>query len=112
MITKEYVYKKAFLQQKESLKERQMKYDIMLSSVYKSEPRLKEIDNRLNFVGAQLALTALSGDKNKLSLLRAEASDLGKEKKEILKKAGIKDFQYKCDICNDSGYVSYLFRVL
>ncbi len=106
MITKENIYKKAFLEQKNSLNERKMKYDMLLSSVYTSEPRLKEIDNRLSFVGAQIAITALSGDKKKLSALKAEAGDLSKEKKLILKNAGIKNFKYNCNKCNDTGYVS------
>lgn len=106
MITKEIFYKRAFEEQRASLKKRQLEYDILMSSVYASEPRIKEIENRLSFVGAQLAITALSGDKKKLSALKSEASALGKEKKAILKNAGIKTFNYNCSLCNDTGYVS------
>ena len=106
MITKEIIYKRAFDEQKSLLKERQLEHNILLSSVYASEPRLKDIENRLSFVGAQLAITALSGDKKKLTALKSEATALGKEKKAILKKAGVKDFKYNCSLCNDTGYVS------
>lgn len=106
MITKEQIYKKAFLLQNNSLKERKMQYDMMLASVYNSNKRLTEIDNRMSFVGSQLAITALSGNTAKLDALKAELSDLGKEKKGILEKNGIKDFNYECTLCNDTGYVS------
>ena len=106
MITKEIIYRKAFEEQKNSLKERRLKYNTLLSSVYASEPELKETENRLAAVGAQLAITALSGDKKRLTELKAQAADLNKHKKQILKKAGIDEFKFECDICNDTGYVS------
>lgn len=106
MITKETIYRKAFLEQKNTLKVRQLNYDMMLSSVYASEPRLKEIENLLSKFGSQLALTALSGDKKRLTALKAQMGDLTKEKKAILKNAGIKPFKYNCSVCNDTGYVS------
>lgn len=106
MITKESIYRKAFQLQKDSLKKRQLEYDILLSSVYKSEPRLSEIDNNISWLGSQLAITALSGNKSRLSEIKAQMSDLSKEKKSILKNAGIKYFKYECSICNDTGYIS------
>ena len=106
MITKEIIYKKAFEDKKNSLKERKMQYDMLMSSLYTTEPRLKEIEAGLSKVGAQLAITALSGDKKKIAALKSEASALGKEKKEIIKKAGIKEFKYECELCKDTGYVS------
>ena len=106
MITKENIYRKAFEEKNASLKKREKEYNMLLSSVYTSEPRLKEIDLQLSRVGSQLAITALSGDKKKISVLKSESQALGKEKKAIIKNAGIKEFRYECDICKDTGYVS------
>lgn len=106
MITKENIYNKAFEDKRNKLKNKQMQYDFMLNSAYISEPRLKEIDELLSSVGAQLAITALSGDKDKLKFLKSQTEALGKEKNHLLKKCGVKNIEYDCSVCNDTGYVS------
>lgn len=106
MITKEIIYRKAFEEKSSSLKKREFEYNTLINSLYISEPRLKEIDAELSKVGSLLAITALSGDKKKISVLKAQSSALAKEKKEIIKKSGIKSFKYECSLCNDTGYVS------
>ena len=105
MLTKEIIYKRAFEEQKTALKKREQEYEILLSSLYVSNPRLKEIDNELSAVGARLAITALSGDKKKIAELKSLTSSLSKEKKLIIKNSGIKKPRYKCSACEDTGYV-------
>ena len=106
MITKDIIYRKAFEEKSAELKKKQSEYNMLLNSLYATEPRLKEIENLQARVGSLLAITALSGDKAKISALKSESADLAKEKKEIIKKAGIKPFKYDCSFCNDTGYVS------
>lgn len=106
MITKEFTYKKAFENQKNALKEKQIKYDMMLASAYASIPRLKELDVELSGIGANLAISALSGDLAKLEALKAKSIILNKERNQLLNKADVKPIRYDCDICNDTGYVS------
>lgn len=105
MLNKENVYKIAFEEQRNALKKREQEYEILLSSLYMSNPRLKEIDTELSSVGARLALTTLSGDKKKIFELKTMAMALSKEKKLIIKNSGIKKPKFDCSVCEDTGYV-------
>ncbi len=105
MITREYAFKKAFENKNTSFKKRQAEYNMLLNSVYLSNPELKEIENRLSAVGASLAITALSGDTEKIEKLKAESAILADKKGKILNKSGVTDFKYECYICKDTGYV-------
>lgn len=106
MITKENIYKKAFEEKSTDLKKREFEYNILINSLYESEPKLSEIDLELSKVGAKLAITALSGDKKKLAELKSKSKALTAEKKDIIKKSGIKELKFECSLCNDTGYVS------
>ncbi|MBR7133696.1 MAG: ATP-binding protein [Clostridia bacterium] len=106
MITKEITYKKAFENKQQALRERQTEYQKRLSKAYYENPRLAEIDQKLSQAGAQLALTALSGDKEKLEALKRLTEALSAEKAMLLKKAGVGKLQYACELCGDTGYVS------
>lgn len=106
MITKEAAYEKAFQNKASALREKERKYRLGLSLAYTANARLGEIDTELSSFGAQLAITALSGNKQKLSALQKQVSCLSLEKAEILKKAGVKEIAYDCDLCKDTGYVS------
>ena len=105
MITKENTYAMAFEMKKQSLKEKQKSRDIMLSAVYAANNRLSEIDNELSSLGANLALTALSGDKNALESIKARTEVLSKEKQEILNQANVHDIVFDCPLCKDTGYI-------
>lgn len=106
MITKEDTYKKAFELKKQSLLEKQRHREIMLAAAYNTNPVLKEIDTKLASLGANLALTALSGDSEKIAKIRKESEILSNRKSGILNKAEVYDISYDCLLCNDTGYVS------
>ena len=105
MVTREYTYKKAFENQKEAVKKRRLEREILLSALYKSEPELSIIENELKALGARLAITTLSGNKEQLRAIKEKTKLLTKQKKEIFKKAKIPTEKPICDICNDTGYV-------
>lgn len=105
MITKELTYKKAFEIKSNALKEKQARRSMLLNAAYTTNPRLGEIDNELSNIGAQIAITALSGDIQKIAVLKKNSVALTKEKNAILKKELVNDIKYDCPICNDSGYV-------
>lgn len=105
MITKELTYQKAFELKKQVLAQKRQKREIMLASAYASNPRLSEIDNLLAAGGANLAITALSGDTQKIETIKKRSQALSEEKKLLLKKAQVPEISYDCPICNDSGYV-------
>lgn len=106
MVTKEYTYKKAFENKKEAVKKREFERQVLISAIYKSEPRLADIENRQKAIGARLALVTLSGDKEQIKQMKAESKLLTAEKKAILKKAKIPAEKFDCPLCNDTGYVN------
>ncbi len=105
MITKEATYKKAFENIKQSLKEQQAKREMLLSSLYISNPRLAEIDRELSFIGANIAIAAISDGKKGVEDLKMKSEALTAEKKLLLEKAQIPEIKYNCDMCSDTGYV-------
>lgn len=106
MITKEVTYKKAFQNKTQRTKAKNSEYEQKLNVAYSIEPRLKEIDSSLSQIGSTLAITALSGDMEKLDLLKKQSLALGKEKEKLLKKSGVKPMEFECEICSDTGFVS------
>ncbi len=106
MITKEITYKKAFENKAQRLKEKNAKREALINAVYSGEKRLGIIDRKLLEVGSLIAVTALSGDTEKLNVLKNESQKLTSEKADILKQAGITEIEYECEKCSDTGYVS------
>ncbi len=105
MITKELTYKKAFEIKGEALKQKRAHRSMLLNAAYAANPRLSEIDGELSSIGAQLAITALSGDTEKVAVLKAKSVALSKEKSAILKKEKVFEIEYDCPLCKDSGYI-------
>lgn len=105
MITKELTYKKAFEIKSEALKQKNARREMLLKAAYATNSRLDEIDRELSSVGAQLAITALSGNDQKIAVLKKNSVALSKEKAAILKKEMVADIEYDCPVCKDSGYV-------
>lgn len=105
MITKENTYKKAFEIKNTALTQKVKNREMLLASAYSSNARLKEIDSELATVGASLAITALSGDTEKIEKIKNQSLLLSSEKELILKKAQVPKVLYDCPICNDTGYV-------
>lgn len=105
MITKELTYKKAFEIKNNALKEKKAHRNMLLNAAYTTNPRLADIDQQLSYIGSQIAITALSGDSQKIAVLNKQSVALTKEKSAILKKEMVPEIKYDCHICNDSGYV-------
>ena len=105
MITKELTYKKAFEIKSNALKEKNSRRNMLLNAAYATNPRLLEIDHEISAIGAQLAITALSGNSEKVAVLRKNSLALSKEKSAILKKEMVADIEYDCPLCKDSGYI-------
>lgn len=106
MITKEITYRKAFENIKQQLKEKQARREMLLNALYASNPRLEEINRELSFLGANIAIAALSEGKRGIEDLQKKSEALTTEKKLILEKAQIPEIEYNCDTCKDTGYVS------
>ncbi len=105
MVNREFTYTKAFQNKKERVKERTRQREMLVASLYNSEPQLYDIDNKLKALGSRLALTALSGNKTELKEIKEESKLLSNQKKEIFKNAKIPTEKYDCDLCRDTGYV-------
>ena len=105
MITKENVYKTAFANKAQRVKAVKSEYEKTLSDVYLKEPRFDEIDRAMRETGASIAITALSGDKDKLSKLRDKTKALTAEKTVLLEKYNVPKLTPECDLCSDTGYV-------
>lgn len=106
MITKEITYKKAFENKSQRLKEKRLHRDMLLNAAYNANPRLSQIDNELSAIGAKIAITALSGDSEKISTFKKQSKALSFEKMQILKTAEVPELVYDCPLCSDSGYIS------
>ncbi len=106
MITKETTYKKAFQNKSLRLKEKQLKRETMLKAAYSAEPRLYAIDQTLAQIGASLAITALSGNTQKLESFKKQSVALSDEKNDLLKKHKVKEIIFECDLCKDTGLIS------
>lgn len=105
MLTKSDAFKRAFDIKQNSLFKRRAVYDAEIEKLYKTNSRFKEVENALKAIGAELAVTAISGDSETLEKLRRETVKLSGEKEKILKESGIGEFDYECAKCGDKGYV-------
>lgn len=106
MITKETTYNKALQIKKEILKKKLAQREILISMAYSKNKELQAIDNRLASLGANLAITAISGDAEKLERLKLNSIELAERKNVILKENMVEDVAYDCPLCSDTGYVN------
>lgn len=106
MITKEATYRQAFENKEKRVKAREREREILLSAAYTSYPRLEQIEREQSSVGATLALSTLSGDKDKLGELKKKSQALSAEKMLILEKAQVPSIDYECQLCGDTGYTA------
>ncbi len=104
MLTREEAFRKAFELKKDNLNEKQRVYNMLYNAAYESEPRLSEIDREHSAIGAALVTAALNGGK--ITELKKHSKALTNEKKLLLKKAEVKEIEYDCPVCSDTGYVA------
>ena len=105
-MTREQSYNNAFEQQRIALAKRRAEYERLTQNLSEENPRFSEINRRISSLGANIAITAISGEVEALKGLQAEISALSKEREVLLQKAGIKPVEYECSACNDTGYIN------
>lgn len=81
------------------------------NSLYKSVPRLKEIENEIKIKGVELFKSAVNhGDMQKFEDFKNSCNKLSQERQNILKGLGMDESalepQYKCKVCKDTGMVA------
>ncbi|MBR4073739.1 MAG: ATP-binding protein [Clostridia bacterium] len=106
MLKTEDTYSLALAEIKNNLARKNAGYERSIAEAYSKDKRLSEIDNLLSRYGAKVAITALSGDKETLAQLQGMLSELTCEKKERLQAQGVKEVEFDCKLCNDTGYIS------
>lgn len=84
-------------------------YEQKKNEVYDKEPLLRELDLRLNSIGANLAITALSGNTMKLEQLKAQSLEISEKKQALIKKAGLNEPEFNCPVCEDTGFINGKF---
>ena len=99
------IYEKALVIKQEQRKKALKDYDNLVAAAESACPTLQEIKNKLNMCGAQLAITAVSGDSEKLAVLKAECERLTAEQKQLLKGSSYPSAPaFACNRCSDTGY--------
>lgn len=105
MLNKTEAYRLAFEIKEKEKNKRQALFISEMEKLENEQPKLKEINQRLNMLGAKTAITALSGDSEALNSLKESILKLNKEKQTILDNANIISSAPDCDKCADTGYV-------
>ncbi len=105
-MTREQSYAKAFENQKNALTLKKATFETAIQKLSAQNAEFAEINKKLSRLGAQIAITAISGDSAALAKMQAEMTALSRERGEILKSASITDIKYDCDACKDTGYIN------
>lgn len=105
MVKREECFKEALERKKTALENKKRRREALVKAVYSENPELQRIDRELVAKGANIALTALSGDLSELNRLQGEITALSNEKKALLDTAVVGDIEYECGKCYDTGYV-------
>lgn len=104
MTNREDTYKKALSIKQNALAQKKAQRENKLRILTENEPKISDIDRRLSALGAEIALTALSSDLEKLAFLQKETTALSNERAELFRASGIEDIVYDCPLCCDTGY--------
>ncbi len=97
--------KAAFEIKEQAVKKAEYVYEKAVQEASEKNPRIKEINTQLSAIGASLMMAALSGNTDKIETYKKQSEALSNEKKQLLKKVGVKDKECFCKVCGDSGYV-------
>ncbi len=98
------IYKEAFEIKKRQQHNATLRYEKLRDELYTANPELLELESRLRTLGSTAAITAMSGDMEKVKVLQAEASVLKDKKDAMLEKIELPQLRYDCPICKDTGY--------
>lgn len=105
-MTREQSYAKAFENQKQTLAIKKAEFENAVQNLSAQNSEFVAINQKLSALGANLAITAISGDTTALDGLKTEMTALSKIRGEFLKSAGITDIKYNCNKCKDTGYIN------
>ena len=86
----------------------ELERDKRKTELYKTVPRLQEIEDKLNKMSFSTAKNILNNSQESLDNFYKEIDNLKKEKEKILVSLGYDENyltpNYECSICNDTGY--------
>lgn len=105
-MTREQSYEKVLERQKEVLAYKKAVFETAIKNLTEQNSEFANINQRLSLLGANIAITAISGDTASLAKMQQEMSELSNRRDEILKSVGIGEIQYECNACQDTGYVN------
>ena len=104
-MTREQSYSIALENQKNKLAIKKAAFENAIERLMQNNSLFAETTRNLSYLGAQLAITALSGDTTALAKMQGEMSILSEARAKILADNGIVDIVYDCELCKDSGYI-------
>lgn len=105
-MTREQSYTLAFQKQSEVLRYKKATFDAAIQNLKNTNSEFAEINSQMSSIGANLAITALSGDSKAVKLLQDQLTALSARRAKILKDASIGDIVYDCNACQDTGYIN------
>ncbi len=100
------IYSKALKIKQDKVRAVKNAYDTALNDLRDTNDEFYELETALSKAGSAIALTAFSGDTQRLSELKEFCLVRNARKQEILDAAGIKKPDFLCKKCEDSGYSS------
>ena len=98
------IYAKAFKFIADTKKAKERAYEASLDELRKQNEGFRNVEIRLSKLGAELVTTAISGNTQRLTQIKAECELVNSEKNRILRSAGIEKPDFYCKNCEDSGY--------
>jgi len=104
-MTYEEAYEVAFKEKKQNLISKQASFEKSIENLMFSDETYRKVTVELSQIGAQTAITALSGNTNKLTELEKKSKELNLVKLAILEKNDIKPVEFECNKCKDTGYL-------
>lgn len=105
-MTREQSYSIVFEKQRNTLLHKTAALEAAIQKLQDTNPRFTQISKRLSQLGADLAITALSGNSEAVKALQSEMNELSSQRAAILKDAGINGIAYDCAACRDTGYIN------
>ena len=106
MLNKTEAYKKAFDIKEREKNKRLSLYLSQMERLENENESFREINQKLNMLGAKTAITALSGDTKTFEQLKSTITKLSEQKQEILDSADLASTKPDCDKCADTGYIN------
>lgn len=105
MVTKKEIIEMCINEKQNAHSAQVAAYESAVSRLEHDNKRFAEIKSVMSAIGAKLAITALSGNQKLLDDYKLTLTALEEERRQILADNGIKEPEYDCEKCRDTGYV-------